>query len=492
MPRRSGTHRILVAVAIFITFGTALLTPAGVASDVPAGETPQLSREGRWLVDQHGRIVLVHGQNLVWKHDPYVPPDSPEGFTAQDAEWLAEHGFNGARIGTLWAGVTPDAPGEVDEDYLEDWQRVIDLLADEGIWMQYDFHQDMWHETYGGEGVPDWAAQRPAPYNLHPPIKLPFPAGYITPELATVFDHFFANRDGLLDGWASAWGAVAQRWGDQPYSMGYDLMNEPWAGREWGLCPLTGCRGTYAKEMQPAYEKALAAIRESDPDGIAWFEPEVLANQTGKSYFKPVPGEDQVGFSWHSYCPFGYLESQGIPIGVGQCKSYAETHNRAALDQAERMNGTSLLSEFGATDNAELLAIDTAAADDSFASWMHWAYKHWDDPTTADGAQGMFTDDADLSTVKEDKLRTLVRTYPQATAGTPVDLSFDPDTGEFSYTYEPSADIDEPTEIFVSPLHYPDGPDISVEGGEVVGTAEHHRILVEPTGSDPVTVTVLR
>ena len=29
--------------------------------------------------------------------------------------------------------------------------------------------------------------------------------------------------------------------------------------------------------------------------------------------------------------------------------------------------------------------------------WTYWAYKHWDDPTTADDSQGLFTDDADLS-----------------------------------------------------------------------------------------------
>jgi len=494
MPRRSGSFGIVAAAAAVLAFGTSLLSPVGPAGADPAEADPtkgaqRLSREGRWLVDQHGRIVLVHGQNLVWKHDPYVPPDSPEGFTAADAEWLAEHGFNGARIGTLWAGVTPDAPGQVDEDYLDDWQRVIDLLADKGIWMQYDFHQDMWHETYGGEGVPDWAAKRPAPYNLHPPIKLSFPATYITPELATVYDNFWANRNGVQDGWAAAWGAVAQRWGDQPYSMGYDLINEPWAGREWLTCPITGCASSYRDEFQPAYERATAAIRRSDPDGIVWYESQLLANQVPNSSFGPA-NDDQVGYSWHSYCPYGYLDSQGIPIGVSGCKDYDETHNLKALEQAETMGATNLMSEFGATDNTELLAIDTASADNHFTSWMHWAYKHWDDPTTADGAQGMFADDADLSTVKSEKLRTLVRTYPQATAGNPVDLSFDPATGAFSYTYEPSAEIDEPTEIFVSPIHYPSGTDISVEGGKVVGEAEHNRILVKASGTEPVTVTI--
>ena len=79
---------------------------------------------------------------------------------------------------------------------------------------------------------------------------------------------------------------------------------------------------------------------------------------------------------------------------------------------------------------------------------------------------------------------------PQATAGTPVDLSFDPASGAFRYTYRPAPDIDEPTEIFVSPIHYPDGADIAVEGGRVVGKAEHHRILVEASGTGPVTVTI--
>jgi hypothetical protein len=28
---------------------------------------PQLRREGRWLVDRRGRIVIVHGLNLVYR-----------------------------------------------------------------------------------------------------------------------------------------------------------------------------------------------------------------------------------------------------------------------------------------------------------------------------------------------------------------------------------------------------------------------------------------
>ena len=85
------------------------------------------------------------------------------------------------------------------------------------------------------------------------------------------------------------------------------------------------------------------------------------------------------------------------------------------------------MTEWGATDDVKAVGIDAATADKNLMGWTYWAYKHWDDPTTADASQGLFTDDADLSTVKKDKLRQLVRTYPQAVAGTPQAYRYDPD-----------------------------------------------------------------
>ena len=70
-------------------------------------------------------------------------------------------------------------------------------------------HQDQWHEQYGGEGVPDWAAVRQPPYTLTPPVVAPFPTGYWTPEVSSMFDDFWANRRGLLDGWLAAWQVAA-------------------------------------------------------------------------------------------------------------------------------------------------------------------------------------------------------------------------------------------------------------------------------------------
>lgn len=465
-----------------------VLSTAGAAA---AADPPQLRREGRWLVDPQGRVVIVHGLNLVYKHRPYAPPATAAGFRARDARWLARHGFNGARVGTLWAGLTPDAPGKADPAYVARVQRVLDLLADRHIWTQLDMHQDQWHETYGGEGVPDWAVHRPAPYDALPPVTAPFPTGYWTPEVSTVFDNFWAGRDGLLDAWAEAWQVAAQAWRDQPYLMGYDLLNEPWMGLEWTLCLTTGCPDSYRAELQPAMEKGLAAVREVDPDNIVWWEPQQFAGgQALDTFFEPVAGEDQLGFSWHSYCPDVFLESQGIPgSNVENCWDFARGRQVHALEQSRTMRAVPLMSEWGATDNVRAIEIDAAVADEHLMGWTHWAYKRWNDPTTADTAQGLFRDDADPSSVKRAKVRMLVRTYAQATAGTPLAMRFDPADGSFRYRYRPDPAITAPTRIFVSPLHYPDGYRVRVDGGRVVSRAPR-QVLVAAVSNEVVQVRI--
>ena len=273
--------------------------------------------------------------------------------------------------------------------------------------------------------------------------------------------------------------------------MGYDLINEPWAGREWRTCLTTGCAELLHEGLQPAYEKATAAIRAVDPDGIVWYEPQQFAAAASPQLLRP--GQRRPArLSWHNYCPDVFFESQGIPGGDVEKLPGVQrrTRNDHALDQAATMGAADLMSEFGATDNMRAMEIDTASADDHLMGWMHWAYKHWDDPTTADGAQGMFADDADLSTVKSEKLRTLVRTYPQATAGTPVDSpSTPPPARSATPTSRMLTSTSRPRSSSAR-SDYPSGPDIAVEGGRVVGEAEHNRILVEATGTEPVTVTI--
>lgn len=473
--------------------------PEQAACAAPApGATPRLQRRGRWLVDQHDRVVLLHGVNAVWKLDPYVPPDTPEGFMAADADWLAEHGFNNARIGTLWVGVSPDAAGQVNAEYLAAWDRIVQLLAARKIWMLFDFHQDLLGHAYQGEGLPDWAVE-PLKGNLTTLLGAPtfgFPFNYFTPQLSQAFDNLWAADQPwsgpIRDGFREAWIAVASKWKDQPYSMGYDLLNEPWAGLEYPNCliPVLGCESHERDESQPFYEHARAGIRSVDPHNLVWFEPQpMISTGAPASGYEAIPGESQLGYSFHYYCPLNTLGNSlqlglldGLPVGLEDtCDSFGNATFTEARAQADKMQAVELLTEFGATDDLQVIADVTAEADERLIGWQYWQYKNFNDPTTesqGSSAQSLFADDTDLSTVKLDKLRYLERAYPQATAGTPLELSFDPDTGEFLYRYQ-AAPASAPTEIYVPKLHYPNGYRIDLSGARVVSDAGASTLVLQ-------------
>ncbi|MEQ1439018.1 cellulase family glycosylhydrolase [Fontimonas sp. SYSU GA230001] len=494
-----------LALALTALSGCGNGGPDGGGAAVPQ----QLRRDGRWLVDGHNRVVITHGVNVVWKTAPYVPPDAAKGFRAADADWLADHGFNSARIGTLWVGVSPHAPGVIDTDYLAQWDRIVQLLASRRIWILFDFHQDMLGPVYQGEGVPDWAVEPVEGLftTLLGPPSFGFPFNYFTPQVSEAFDNLWAERGPVWDGFRDAWIAVARRWKDQPYSMGYDLLNEPWAGMEYMQClqPWLGCESHERDELQPFYTHALTGIRSVDPDNLVWFEPQPLISTGAPARgYEAIPGESQLGYSFHYYCPLNTLANAAqlgvldtLPFGPQDtCESFGDTTFAEARAQGEKMQAVELLTEFGATDELPVLAEVARQADENLVGWQYWQYKNFDDPTTESqdsGAQSLFADDADLSTAKLDKLKILSRTYPQATAGVPLALSFDPDTAEFQYRYTPRA-ATAPTEIFVPvALHYPNGYQVEVSGATLRSAANAPRLLLDNlTGATEVSVRVTR
>jgi endoglycosylceramidase len=475
--------------------------------------TVQLRRDGRYLVDDKNRVVLIHGVNTIWKNAPYVPPDSKDGFTAADAQWLADHGFNGARIGTLWVGVTPQAPDKIDQGYLTAWDRIVKLLEQQHIWMLFDFHQDMMSPEYQGQGVPDWAvAKLKGPINNLPPPQFGFPFNYFSPQVSELFDNLWKEKGEVWKGFGNAWVAVATRWRDQPYSMGYDLLNEPWAGQEWPQCiffagtGVGGCPNSDRDEIQPFLEVGRKAVRSVDPNNIAWFEAQLLSGGTGlPTGLVTISGESQAGYSFHNYCPHaaGTQSAQPgslpVPLPVDPsttCTPFINDVVTQGQAAATRMNAVAAMTEFGASDDLTIIKDTATAADAQFTNWFYWHYKNWKDPTTqsqGSGAQGLFTDDTDFTTVKVSKLKLVERTYPQATAGTPLALSFDPATAAFSYRYTPRAATG-PTEIYVPvALHYPNGYSLQVTGARSLSAANAPHLQLENLpGATEVSVTITK
>lgn len=470
---------------------SAALTPAALTS----ADTPQLRREGRWMVDEKNRVVLLHGINAVWKLPPYSPPDTALGFTAADADWLRDHGFNSVRLGTIFAGVMPQE-GVIDQVYLNRVDRVVQLLASRGIWVMLDFHQDLYNERYGGEGFPEWATHDDGIPNV---TDVGFPGNYFLPGTSRAFDNLWANTNGLWDHYRDAWKVVASKWQNQPYLMGYDLINEPYPGMDLATCTNpAGCPGHDELKLQAFQTHVLEGIREVDRKNLVWIEPNIVFNFGAKSNLGQVTKftDPQLGFSWHTYClPAALLHAQGFN-DLPTCQQLHSIVFANAEESIARMGATTLLTEFGAADDLPDITNVMALADAQFTSWQYWHYKGWNDPTSEDptgGAQSMFVKDDDLGSVKLDKLKLLERTYPQATAGVPIALSFDPKTADFSYRYTPRI-AGGPTEIHVPvALHYPNGYRVEVTGASVLSAANAGKLVLRNlVGASEVAVRVSR
>ena len=481
MKRLLGTGALLMALSVV---PLAAPTATGASSASPSS----LHHDGRWLVDPQGRVVFLHGVNAVWKLAPYVAPATQAGFTAADADFLAANGFNAVRLGVLFGGVMP-RQGRVNQSYLAAVDRIAKLLASRHIWVLLDFHQDLYSEMFQGEGFPAWSVNdNGLPDDAH----FGFPGSYfLSQALDRTYDNLWADTDGLWARYRAAWTAVAARWAGQPYLMGYDLFNEPWPGTGWQACfsVATGCPG-FDHTLRSFEDNAVAGIRAADPGHLVFLEGNVISNSGPPSHLGDTPVTDpEVGFSWHDYCGSGAV----LGTNNGPDCSTEEQYTFDNAESTDRQLGAGfLMSEFGSSDDIGDLTRMTSLADEHLVGWTYWAYKAWSDPTGNPAHEGLFANDGDLSTLKQAKADVLIRPYPQAVAGVPESLAFDPTTHvlTFSYLARPAGG---PTEIFIPARHYPTGYQVTVSGAHVVSSPNASVLqLVANSGATRVDVTVTR
>jgi endoglycosylceramidase len=474
-----------------------------------ASPTTPLSHAGRWITDARGRVVILHGVNMVYKRPPYHP--AATGFGADDAAFLRRHGFNAVRLGLIYAGVEP-SPGSYDDTYLDQIAATESILARHGIFSQLDFHQDMYNERFQGEGWPDWAVQDDGLPNQP---QLGFPGNYFgMPALLAAFDHFWANDPGpggvgLQDRYAAAWGHVAERFRAARHTVGFDLLNEPWPGTPWLTClTLAGCPAFDTGAMGPFYKRVFDRIRAADPQKLIWYEPNVLFN-FGADTSVPALGDRAAGFSFHWYCTPGIAAP---PYNLASCDDQDEHVLSNADTRAQATGDALMLSEFGATDDLAAIRSVVEHADRHMVSWEYWHYCACADPTTSGpGVQAVVVDPSQPpsgTNVKQAKLAVLSEPYPQLIAGTPRTYRFDPGTGIFRFSYSTKGPAGKKfsrrlrrrskralkarqTEIFLGGIHYPKGYRASVDGGAILSKPKAKRLrLIACPGRRNVSVTV--
>ncbi len=437
-----------------------------------------LGHAGRWITDGQGRVVILHGFNLVNKLAPYDP--AAIGFDAGHAAFLREHGFNTVRLGIIWKALEPE-PGAYDDGYLDRIAGTVDALGAEGIRVLLDFHQDMLNERFNGEGFPDWAVQDDG---LRAWPDVGFPGNYMVMRaLWRAYDSFWSNaagpgKVGLQDRYAAAWRHVAERFRDQDAVFAYDIFNEPFPGSSAARCAWPGGSRAFDERLTAFSKRVATAIREVDRERLVFYEPNVLFDYGADTHHAAL-GDPAAGFSFHVYC---LAASPGLPSLKGRaqdvaCRRQEQRVFRLAERHARRGGETLLLSEFGATDDVHNIGRVTDLADQQMVSWQYWAY--WNrDPCCERPEEGLVRDLSQPPTegnVKQDKLRALARPYPAAVAGTPERFGFDRTSARFELRYSARrADggafgPDSPeTHLYVPPRHYPGGCAVDARGAEVV------------------------
>jgi endoglycosylceramidase len=280
---------------------------------------------------------------------------------------------------------------------------------------------------------------------------------------------------------------VALEFASSPYVIGYELMNEPWAGDVYEEPSLLIPGAADRNKLQQLYDDAAASIREVDREhlvlfqGVTW---EVVVPIGEKHGFTHAPGGDQFAnksaLTWHcSVLPdvtpedlyFSWKRDEMQRLGVG---GYV----------------TEVVGDSGRCDILDKYKI----------SWMQFSFKSmanltWDNT-------GLFlpscSDPASMQAcLNVPEVKVWARTYAKAVAGTTSSFSFNSSSREASLRFRSSPSCAEPTVLFASEQWtYPQGLTVHVSPAGMVawefgeGGKDRSHIVVTVSSSEPVDVTV--
>jgi len=347
-------------------------------------------------------------------------------------------------------------------------KNIVEMCAEKGIYVLFDFHHDLWSEKYCGEGAPNWAALEDSNSQFPRPIYAAYPVdheGYPsesdcekhnwfnyhgTYALSSAFQSFYDNKDGIRDSFAQFWKHVASQFNQYDNVIGYEIINEPFAGdvfkNKWLAVPGYADR----ENLQPLYQSVHEAIREVDTEKLIFFEPITWDNfNVG---FTQVPGGDEYKnrsvLSYHHYWPLPNVLSLDHTI-------------RRRIEDSKRLGSGLMLTEFD-VNTVTVLKSQAApstilhhleACDKRLQSWIGWNYK----PLVAKTGPGESLIDSKTGFIRPDWVNLFSRPYAQSVAGQVESMEFNNHTKVFKLKYTPIASS-APTEIrLMKRVHYPNG-----------------------------------
>jgi endoglycosylceramidase len=452
------------------------------------------------FIDEDGRESFFHGLNVVYKRFPYYPIldhfDPVLSFSSFDMQFLADMGFNVIRLGVQWPGFEP-VRGKYNMTHTNIIMNIINDMAKYGLYALLDFHQDVLSRKFCGEGIPVWATlpsvEFPAhdfPYPFEDPYKVDaegvpsssdcarheWPLYYFTEATATAFQSLYDNKDGIRDDFARFWTFIAKQYGKIPNVLGYEIINEPFAGDIFHHPELILPGIADKKNLQPFYEHISQAIRQVDNATLIFFEPTTWSDFG--SGFDRVPGgsdyRNRTVLSYHYYTPPDLSLNQTFT---------------ARMSDLERLGCGGMITEFDSSSNPQIRTanIELLQYCNKFKqSWIGWEYKPFINMTGS--GWGLFNPDGSVNTTLA---LYLSQTYAQRIAGVMISQGFDVETGRYILRYTVNENCKLPTVIYLNEkLHYPKGFDVAVVNGSWQKVAQNY-IHVKAKGPGDVIVTII-
>ena len=234
------------------------------------------------FIDDTGRTVLLRGANLGGSSKV---PSTPNGATNiktdfkdhKDVSFVGrpfplkeakEHfsrlkhwGFNCLRFLVTWEAIEHSGPREYDKEYLDYLEEILKIAEEYEFYMFIDPHQDVWSRMTGGDGAPGWTFEkigldytkfesseasfvmqlRYDPNDLTKYSSMHWMGNTYRFANGTMWTLFFGGNDFapscIIDGknaqdyfqnhFFDAMKQVALRIKENPYVLGFDILNEP-------------------------------------------------------------------------------------------------------------------------------------------------------------------------------------------------------------------------------------------------------------------------
>jgi len=291
--------------------------------------------DGSHFIDINGNPVIPHGINMVCKNKElgYIG-----NYTKEDFIFLKSKGFNIIRLGIFWDAVEPE-PCRYNDEYLSKIDNIISLAGEQGIAIYLDMHQDLYGIKFE-DGAPEWATLTDNQEHIR--TVLWSESYLISPAVQHAFDNFWDNTPasdgtGIQAHYINMWKHVAERYADNPYVIGYDLMNEPFPGSSGAKVGeiVMSVIGNGSEEelavlddqnelmklivsieeitsvfeetlLMPFYNKLGQAVRSVDANSLIMFESNYFANAGIPSHVDLLRNDDGNVLPGQAYVPHGY------------------------------------------------------------------------------------------------------------------------------------------------------------------------------------------